>query len=254
MICRSFLLLVFLLSTSLCWSQAELSSSPPDYKYIESATTDKKKSSYYPLLLNRYMKNDTSLSLQEMQFLYYGKFFQPGMSSMAKHSDLNDTIKLIYQKDTLQEADYRKLLALYLKKRQENPFDLGNMYRLLETGYSLKDPNAPSYDYFLTAIIRIIVATGDGKSEKSGFHIGSVDDEYSFLSIMGFGFGGSQSLIHNCDYLTVAENKYDVKGMYFNIEQILNEERKLFGLDDLARKAVKEIEKTEKQEKKNIAK
>jgi hypothetical protein len=238
----------------LSWGQSQQRLSRPDYGYIEKVTKDKKQNAYYPTLLKRYMNNDTSLSREEMQLLYYGKFFQDGMSSINRDRDLDDSVKAVYKKDTLTKKDYEKLLTLFLKMQKSKPLDLATLYRLMSVCYKLNDPRGAVYEYYLTNLMGVIVSTGDGKTEETAFHIGSVSDEYTFLNLAGLDFGGSQSLIHSCDYLTVAENKYDLKGIYFNIEQILMEERRLFGIDDMVKKAMKDMENEEKKEKKESKK
>lgn len=247
---RIIIVLTIVLLPLVSMGQASVSFTPPDYKAIESATTDKKKSTYYPTLLNKYKANDTSLSMHEIELLYYGKFFQEGMASFGKDHDLNDTINSISKKETLNDDDYKRLLELYMKQHESSPFDLATLYRLLDICGRLNDPRAAAYEYYLSMIMRVIVSTGDGKTKEAGFHIGSVSDEYSFLSLLGFKFGGSQSLIGTCDYLTVAENDYDIKGIYFNIEQILKEESKLFGLDNISTKMIRKKGKHDNTRKK----
>ncbi|MBX2906273.1 MAG: DUF4919 domain-containing protein [Taibaiella sp.] len=251
---RLILIFIVVLLPHISMGQTSLLYTPPDYKAIESATNDKKKETYYPKLLKRYKANDTSLSKQEIALLYYGKFFQEGMSSFGKNLDLNDSVNAINKKETLTDDDNKRLLDLYLKQHDSSPFDLATLYRLSDVCGKLKDPRAAAYDYYLSMIMRTIVSTGDGKTKEAGFHIGSVSDEYSFLSLLGFKFGGSQSLIGSCDYLTVGENDYDIKGIYFNIEQILKEESKLFGLDDLSKNTIKKMKKADKKEKDKKAK
>ncbi len=250
---RVFLFLI-VFGSQLSWGQSQQKLSRPDYGYIEKVTKDKTQNTYYPKLLKRYMHNDTSFSAEEMQLLYYGKFFQDGMSSINRDRDLDDSVKAVYKRDTLIKKDYEKLLTYFLRMQKTKPLDLATLYRLMSVCYNINDPRGAVYEFYLTNLMGVIVATGDGKTEETAFHIGSVSDEYTFLNLAGLDFGGSQSLIHSCDYLTVAENKYDLKGIYFNIEQILMEERKLFGIDDMVKKAMKNIEKEEKIEKKESKK
>ncbi len=250
MISRILFFCIFALNSAQCWSQQQPSFATPNYAYIDSVTKVKNTIFYYPVLLKRYRHNDTTLSQYQIHLLYYGKFFQEGASIFDHNQGLNDSIKAVYKKETLTDNDLIQLLGYFLKLHDTMPFDLGTLYKLNSVCQKLNDARAAKYAYKLKMILQAIVATGDGRTENSGFHIGSVSDEYSFLSIMGLKFGGSQSLIKDCDYLKVGENKYDIKGIYFNIEQILAEERKLFGLDDFLQKTNKKQVKDEKQSKK----
>jgi len=75
----------------------------------------------------------------------------------------------------------------------------------------------------------VILSSGDGRTEESAFHVISVSHEYDILQVLGFEFGGQQSLTtKDCDYLAVKENEYDIKGFYFNVQMLLEKEKDLF--------------------------
>lgn len=62
-----------------------------------------------------------------------------------------------------------------------------------------------------------ILSSGDGLTEESAFYVINIPQEYDILNMIGFEFGGSQSLIKTNDYLTVKENPANIKGLYFDI-------------------------------------
>ncbi len=216
---------------------------PPDYEEIETITNNDKSAYFYPTLLKRYMSNDTTLTLRELHLLYYGRFFQKGMESSFKQSKYTDSINAIYKLDTVTDEDRRRLTKYYLAIHKEKPFDIRTANRLYALLNYQKLSEAESYRYMVSGLMRVIAGTGDGRTEQTAFHIGSVSDEYTFVYLSGLDYGGSQSLINSCDYLTVKENDYDLEGVYFNIEQVLKEEQSLFGLSDMTKKMLEKSKK-----------
>ena len=111
----------------------------------------------------------------------------------------------------------------------DNPFDLNAInYQL----YSLEQMGNMSIFnkrvIQLKTIIDALMSSGNGKNKKEAFYVIYTSHEYDLLNILGFQFGGSQSLIENYDYLTLAENEAKIEGLYFDISPCLNSMSKMF--------------------------
>ena len=74
-------------------------------------------------------------------------------------------------------------------------------------------------------IMNAIFSSGDGKQCETGFHVIVVEHEYIMLNVFEIE-SKSQSLVGNCDYLSFEKGKYNVDGIYFNIEKMLENESK----------------------------
>jgi hypothetical protein len=76
---KSFILLIFslLIISSFCQNT---DFKKPDYKGIEKIIVDKESGFFYPDLLKRYKKSDTTLTLQDFRVLYYGFLFNESYS------------------------------------------------------------------------------------------------------------------------------------------------------------------------------
>jgi hypothetical protein len=119
---------------------------------------------------------------------------------------------------------YEKLIL------KEYPFNLRDLNMLANLYYQLGDTiSSLQSDFKLQMLVNTILSTGDGRSEKTAWHVISVSHEYDILGYFGFQFGGSQSLTKKgCDYLEVSENDYKIKGFYFDVNMILQKESELF--------------------------
>lgn len=201
----------------------------PDYEGIRSVMNKKASEFYYPKLMERYQQSDTTLTLQDFRILYYGVLYTDGYSPYGQ-SDYADSLRSIFNKDTLLISDFRLIIQYENSVLREYPFNLRDMNALSFAYYKTGDSISMNNTNFkMNRIITTILSTGDGKKEKSAWHVVSVGHEYDLLGVLGFQFGGSQSLTNKrCDYLTVQKNEYNIEGFYFDVNKILDKESELF--------------------------
>jgi len=200
----------------------------PNYKEIKKSIQDKDSKFYYPLLMERYIRMDTTLTLEEYKHLYYGYFFNDSYSVYGV-SNYVDSVNVILKKDSLLTDDYQQIIRYEKQVLEKYPFNLRDLNYLSNCYYRLGDTLMTRLqDYKLFMLARTITSTGDGMSEETAWHVLSVSHEYSLLEYMGFHFGGSQKLTTGgCDYLSVQENDYQIDGFYFDVNKILEKEGEL---------------------------
>ncbi|WP_426484428.1 DUF4919 domain-containing protein [Flavobacterium sp. 2] len=203
----------------------ELDFKAPDYKQIEKEIQDKKSVFYYPKLMDRLAKNDTLMTQDDFRYLYFGYVFQPKYNAFWRSPD---EIKLreYYNKEKLETADYNEIIKLANHTLTDFPFDLKQLNYLAYI-YHLKgdDEAAKITSYKFHNIMNAILSSGDGKKCETGFHVLLVEHEYVMLNLFELESKG-QSLVGNCDYLSFEKGKYNVDGVYFNIEKMLENEAK----------------------------
>ncbi|MHC0441508.1 DUF4919 domain-containing protein [Flavobacterium sp. 3-210] len=203
----------------------ELDFKAPDYKQIEKEIQDKKSAFYYPKLMDRLAKNDTLMTQDDFRYLYFGYIFQPKYNAFWRSPD---EIKLreYYNKEKLETTDYNEIIKLANHTLTDFPFDLKQLNYLAYI-YHLKgdDQAAKITSYKFHNIMNAILSSGDGKKCETGFHVLLVEHEYVMLNLFELESKG-QSLVGNCDYLSFEKGKYNVDGVYFNIEKMLENEAK----------------------------
>jgi Domain of unknown function (DUF4919) len=214
---------ILCLSAVLCHAQRK-HNVPPDYKYIGQVTHDKSSEFYYPPLLSRYAANDTTLTAEQFKMLYYGAFFQDGYAAFNLASPFDDSLKALFDKDSLTPSDRRNIIRYTKADLERSPLSLKDLFRMYRMYNALEDDkNADIYFYKLNMLGKVISATGDALTDSSGIHVLCVDDEYAIISLLGYEFGGKQRLTGNqCDYLTLKDNSDGLKGLYFDVKQIFN--------------------------------
>lgn len=217
---RIVLLFVVLLNTS-AFTQVT-SVEAPDYKKIKKEIQQTKSDYYYPKLMERFNQADSTMTLEERRHLYYRFIYQPDYSPYGR-SNYTDSLKVVLKKEQLIEEDWQDVIRFSDSILQKNPFDMRVIdYKLY--GYNeLK--NESEFNKHITKmdiVIDAIVSSGDGTTKKTAFYVTNVSHEYDLLNVLGYDFGGSQSLIDHYDYLTLAENDAQIKGLYFDISPSLN--------------------------------
>ena len=215
------LLCIFLIQTG------SAQNDKPDFKKIEAAIKDKNSPLFYSALMKRYNDNDTTLTLEEWRYLYYGFSCQDNYSPYGKPSVQDDLSKAIKAEETSKVIELEKMALA------EYPFNLRDLYRLSTT---LEDKGeaatARLYHVKLLGVARAIMSTGDGTTDSTAMYVVSVDHEYDLISLLGFTFGNSQALIHahgaEMDKMKLADNKDNIKYLYFNVERLFAAMGKMF--------------------------
>lgn len=203
----------------------------PDYQGIKSVMNDSSSVFYYPRLMERYQNVDTTLNMEDFRVLYYGTLFTSTYSPYAR-PEKNDTLTAILNTDTITADEFRTIIRLENNIVEKFPFNLWDLSVLLfsynKTGDTVQYNKT---NFKLNMLARTILSTGDGKSEKTAWHVISVDHEYDLLNLLGLRFGGEQMLTAGgCDYLKLKPNDFEIEGLYFDVSQILQKEGELLKL------------------------
>ncbi|WP_162051865.1 DUF4919 domain-containing protein [Pontibacter pamirensis] len=200
----------------------------PDYKKIEKAIKVEGSNYYYSALMERYNRADTTMTLDEKRHLYYGYSFQPKYSPYDS-PDFADSLRAVLQKDQHSDADLKRILKYGDLLLADNPFDLRAInYQLYALEKLEKQEAFRKRLNQMNITIEALLSSGDGLKKESAFYVIYTTHEYDLLNILGFQFGGQQSLIEHYDYLKVAENPSQVEGMYFDVSPCLNSLNKMF--------------------------
>lgn len=194
----------------------------PDYGIIEKEINDTSSRYGYSKLMERFQKGDSTFTIEEKRHLYYGFIFQNNYSPY-KRSEYADSIRIIRQKQDLNEEDYRKLLNYSNKILEDDPFNTSVISNKLTAYKKLKNEKdfRTTLSQFMT-VIDAILSSGNGATKEMAFYVIAVPHEYAVLNVLGFKYAGKQSLVEHYDYLEVEENEYKINGLYFDITPSLN--------------------------------
>lgn len=199
----------------------------PDFKTIEAAIKDKNSPLFYSKLMERYKNNDTTLTNEEYRYLYYGYSFQTEYSPYGRPSQSDAIKKSIADKDDVKTIELEK------KVLKEYPFNLRNLYTLVNT-LDVKGDTAEATIYYkkMLGVAKAIMSTGDGQTDTTAMYVISVDHEYDMIGLLGYKTGGSQSLINgkygSMDKLAIGKNDEGIEYLYFNVDRLFAKMMNLF--------------------------
>lgn len=225
-------LATFLLTCATAHAQKE--KTPPEYKTIQRLTEERGSPHSYDVLFARFRAVDTTLTLAEYRLLYYGFFFRPEFSEDDGGTAM-DSIRALYNRDTLTREDWQTVASFAKLAVDSAPYSLRahkalfNAHRMLGDSQKFRHCMARR-----DGILDAIMSTGDGRTDSTAFHVASVGHEYDILGLFGLQ-STRQSLTPTlCDYLELEENKYDLKGLYFDVSQLFElRQRTWFGGEGL---------------------
>ncbi|MCB0820438.1 MAG: DUF4919 domain-containing protein [Bacteroidetes bacterium] len=200
----------------------------PDYKLIEKNIKRKNSGFYYPELIARFNEGDTTLNLHEKVHLYFGFVFQEHYRPYSE-SSVKTLMNNIPEKDIHQKASLEKIVFRTDSILNENPFNLNALDYALFALDELHDYSKFNKRLFQArSILEAILHTGDGLSIKTCYYVISPSHEYHVLGYLGYRFGGVQSLIGNCDRLSVESNADGIEGLYFDVTPCFNHLSSIF--------------------------
>lgn len=217
-------LLFFLLFTTGASSQTE-DFTKPDYQLIEKNINDKKSPYHLAKLSERYNRGDNTLTLEEKRHLYYGLSFQKNYSPYDRVYK-TEAVKQILDIPGYDKKVLENFLKVSTKALKEYPFNLSlKEYRIFVFKQLGMQKEARIEDFQKSIIIDAIISTGDGITKENAFYVIDINNQYDVMDALGFRFGGEQELIGTqYNYLSLAENSYNVKGLYFEVSRLFGRE------------------------------
>lgn len=224
---KNLLLLCFVV-TSFVLNAQDWDFEKPDYDKIEKNIKEKDSNLFYELLMKRYKEADSTMTLKEKRHLYYGYQFDEKYSPYSR-SDFSDSLRVVLNKKSLDSLDFTNIVTFTNKILEENPFDLRAInYQLFALEKKSDTASFNKKVIQLYIIVDSLLSSGTGKSKEDSFYVLFTSHEYDLLSILGFKFGGSQSLIEHYDYLTLEKNEANIEGLYFDVSPCLASMSKMF--------------------------
>ncbi|MDE7347968.1 MAG: DUF4919 domain-containing protein [Muribaculaceae bacterium] len=200
----------------------------PDLEAIRVATLDPDNPMYFPKLMKKFNRNDTTMTAEEFRHLYLGYMFQEDYDPYREspYSSVTDSYRN-KTSHTKEEIDtIRKYAELTLL---DNPFDLRQMSFLVHVlKERRKDMSAKIWEYRLEHLLGAIKSTGTGENEENAWFVIYPAHEYDMVQLMGYHAVDADFIEPGFDYLIVEPEEETLrrlrdkvqKGFYFDVRQI----------------------------------
>ncbi len=193
----------------------------PNYDTLKKETYDVNHDHYYPVLMARYMANDTTLTTKEYHTLYYGFSLQEDYNPY-RESQSKKPASIILSSDSLSVEACDDLLRYSLLAVKDVPFDLRTINMVIY-GYACAGDKDESlvWSKKLQGLMKAILASGSGESQDSPIHIIYPSDEYVVINMLGLKVADSKLVAPNIDYVEVEENKFEKQGYFFDVARLM---------------------------------
>lgn len=195
----------------------------PDLGKIRAATLNPSDPMYFPRLMEKYQRNDTTMTAEEYRNFYLGYMFQEDYDPYrtSPYSGVTDELRSKTSHSKEEIDTIRKYAELTLR---DNPFDLRQMSFLVHVlKEKRKDMTAKIWEYRLEHLLGAIKSTGTGETADNAWYVIYPMHEYDMVQLLGYEATDADFLDPGIDYLTVVPDETQkrrgdpAKGFYFNV-------------------------------------
>ena len=208
------------LSVNPCFGQKKSNFLKVDYSEIEKYVIQNEDA--FNTLMNRFISEDTTLTLNELKYVFYGVHY----SSKYGYEDVSKETQAL-----IKEEKYEDALEKCREELKNSPTSLDILFSAMRCAENLDEvETANGYQTRILQILDLIFATGDGKSAKTALKVMEVSDEYFIIyAVLGANVKG-QALVGNCDVMTLYDDDPDqTMDVYFDITLHMEMLNELFG-------------------------
>ncbi|GLB52538.1 hypothetical protein NBRC110019_15780 [Neptunitalea chrysea] len=210
------------------YGQESVDFSQPNYENIEKEISKKRSDFYYPKLMEKFQKGDSTMTIDEKRHLYYGFQFQDGYNPYAR-STYKDSLQTVLKEANPTKEDMKDIIRFGDLILAENPFELRTInYQLYAYEHLQMEEAFHQKLQMFRSIIDAIFSSGNGLTEETAYYVIYVAHEYIILEINEYTFEGQSLIHHKYDYMEISENPDEVKGLYFDVSASLNSMSKMF--------------------------
>lgn len=199
----------------------------PDEDDIVARTFDASSPYYYTGLMMRYQAGDSTLTDTDYHYLYYGYAYQDEYKPLGTDPDLDRMLLLAAGLDPDRPAveTLEGIVAAGEASLRRDPFS-PKVLNMMAYAYGALGNKTQEKAYFdrMNGVLRAILASGDGLTQKSPRHILMFDHALDALTAEGLSYGKSRIISRTVEFvpLTVpylVEGKKR-RGFYFDFGRI----------------------------------
>ena len=227
-------IIYLIFTTSLFAQMNSVEYNTPDYIGIKDLISDQYTESYYPKLMERMKQCDTTLTIEEYKFLYYGYIFQPEFSIFHMPSSQESELEKYYKRISIRKKSYDNIITLINQILENDPFYIRGINYL---GYVLhlkgEEEESVKRSLQLVNLVNVILSSGNGESPETGYHVINVEHEYVIMNYLQAAYGmqffyGSRVTTHLennsiCDCFTINRNPTNQICFYVPYEIMLGQ-------------------------------
>ena len=190
-------------------------------------TLDSESPYYYPNLMLRYQSGDDSMTEEDYHYLYYGYAYQDAYKPLNTNPDLDRVLLLAsgLDPDAPDVGTLEAIISAGTDALARDPFS-PKLLNLMSYAYgALGDKERErAYSNRMNGIVRTILSSGDGFTQKTPRHVLMFDHALDVLAAEGLSFGKARIVSRTVEFVPltspyVVEGKKR-RGFYFDFSRI----------------------------------
>ena len=203
------------------WPTMLMGQSAPDNDAIFRASIDQGSPYYYPPLMLRYMHGDTTLTLEDYHYLYYGYAYQPEYKPLEPITAADRLLDVLARHPEPDSAAAAEIIVQAREVMKSDPFSPANL-NFMTYAYGLlgdKEQERLSADRF-RKVTATILASGDGLSEKTPWHVLSFSHITDIIDQMQLRTKKPMIVSRSVEFVPLLVRNGKVKGYYFDYSRV----------------------------------
>ena len=189
--------------------------------------TDTNSPYYYTELKMRYDTGDETLTDEDYHYLYYGYASQDSYKPLNTNPDLDKVLLLAsgLDPDRPEPQTLEALISAGNAALQRDPFS-PKLLNLMSYAYGARGDRKQERAYAnrMNGVVRTILSSGDGFTQKTPRHILMFDHALDVLTLEGYSYGKSRVISRTVEFVPltvpyVVEGKKR-RGFYFDFSRI----------------------------------
>ena len=194
----------------------------PDNEAILARTIDRSTLYYYPRLMERYIHGDTTLTLDEYHYLYYGFAFADNYRPLENDPARIDVLEVFVATETPDSTQLLRIVESAERLMHSDPFSPQNL-NILTFAYGKlgnRHMERVCYDRF-TKVMQTIEASGTGRREDSPWHVLTFQHAADFTAWRGGEINNRQVRSRSVEYIQLRVKDADGnRGYFFDFSRV----------------------------------
>lgn len=184
---------------------------------ILRAVIDNNSPYYYPSLETRYMAGDTTLTVNDYFYLYYGFAHQDAYKPLEGNTAADKLLNILAANPEPTPEEALKIVEQAQEAMKRDPFSLKNINFLIYAYGILGDTVNEKINYDrLTKIIAAIKSSGTGTTVESPWHVLSFSHSSDLLAAMELQAMKRMIVSRTVEYIPLLSRNGNIKGYYFD--------------------------------------
>ncbi len=199
----------------------------PNEDDIVETITDNTGDYYYPDMMIRFEMGDSTLTLDQYHYLYYGYAYQESYKPLNTIHEMDNLIVLASQidPDKPEKEILQEVIASADKVVAQDPFN-PKVWNILAYAYGCLGEKAKEREAYrrMESILSVINSSGEGLKEKDAKHIIMFDHALDYMASQNLTHTKAMIISRNVEFIPLlAPRKVDGKkfrGYYFDFSRV----------------------------------